>query len=312
MDQDFRIGRRLKLRQMEILLAVVEARSMAKAATRLAISQPAISRAIADVEHALGVRLLDRSPQGVEPTQYGRALLKRGVAAFDELSQGMRDIAFLADPTTGELRIGSAPGLAEGLVLAVVNRLSRKYPRVVFHIVQYSPGVDDVLRERRVDLGFGRIGTSALEKDLHAEVLFQDSLVAVAGVRNPLLRRRKIKLAELASEPWTWPAEGTDIDALIGDAFRASGIKPPKATIYADAINMRIRLAATGPYIAVIPASLMKFPGKSTLIKVLPVTLTTTQRQIGIFTLKNRALSALAQIFIACAREIARPLAGEK
>jgi DNA-binding transcriptional LysR family regulator len=312
MDRDFRIGRRLKLRQMEILFAVVEAGSMAKAATRLAISQPAISRAIADVEYALGVPLLDRSPQGVEPTQYGRALLKRGVAAFDELSQGVKDIAFLADPTTGELRIGAAPGLAEGVVLAVVNRLSRKYPRVVFHIVQYSPGVDDVLRERRVELGFGRTGTLALEEDLNAEVLFEDSLTAVAGVRNPLFRRRKIKLAELANEPWTWPAQGTDIDALIGDAFRASGIEPPRATVYADAINMRTRLAATGPYIAVIPASIMKFPGKSTLIKVLPVTLPTTQRQIGIFTLKNRTLSPLAQIFIECAREVARPLVNGK
>jgi DNA-binding transcriptional LysR family regulator len=100
---------------MEILLAVVEAGSMAKAATRLAISQPAISRAIADVEYALGVPLLDRSPQGVEPTQYGRALLKRGVAAFDELSQGVKDIAFLADPTTGECALERRPASLRGL-----------------------------------------------------------------------------------------------------------------------------------------------------------------------------------------------------
>jgi DNA-binding transcriptional LysR family regulator len=310
MDRDFRVGRTLKLRQMEILFAVVEAGSMAKAATGLAISQPAISRAIADVEYALGVPLLDRSPQGVAPTQYGHALLKRATAAFDELSQGLKDIAFLADPTSGELRIGSAPGLAEGIVLAVVSRLSRKYPRVVFHIVPSLPGVDDVLRERRVELGFGRTSESAHEEDLNAEVLFEDSLAVVAGVRNPWLRRRKISLAELTNEPWTWPARGTEIDALVGDAFRSSGAKPPRATIYADAINMRTRLAATGPYLAVIPASIMQFPGKSTSIKVLPVSLPTTKRQIGIFTLKNRTLSPLAQLFIECAREIAKPLAG--
>src|SRR5947209_7223689 len=104
MNQAHHVRRRLKLRHLEILLAVAETGSMAKAATRLAISQPAISRAIADAEDMLGVPLFDRSPQGVEPTQYGRALLKRGVAAFDEIAQGVKDIAFLADPTTGELR----------------------------------------------------------------------------------------------------------------------------------------------------------------------------------------------------------------
>src|SRR5215470_18392482 len=133
MRRDHHVRHRLKLRHLEIVLAVAEAGSMAKAATRLAISQPAISRAIADAEEMLGVPLFDRSPQGVEPTQYGRALLKRGVAAFDEIGQGVKDIEFLADPTVGELRIGSAPGLAEGIVLAVIDRMSRKYPRMVFH-----------------------------------------------------------------------------------------------------------------------------------------------------------------------------------
>src|ERR1700730_9241754 len=80
-----RIGRRLKLRDLHILLAVVQHRSMAKAATELAISQPAVSKAIADMEHTFGLRLLDRTPQGVEPTTYGVALAKHGTVIFDEL-----------------------------------------------------------------------------------------------------------------------------------------------------------------------------------------------------------------------------------
>ena len=98
MDLHQRARRRLKLRQLEILLAVADTGSMAKAAARLAVTQPAISRAIADAEHTLGVPLFDRSTQGVEPTQYGRALIKRGIAAFDEIDQGVKDIELLADP----------------------------------------------------------------------------------------------------------------------------------------------------------------------------------------------------------------------
>jgi DNA-binding transcriptional LysR family regulator len=106
MHWDNHVGRRLKLHDLRILLAVAEAGSMAKAAARLATSQPTISRAIADMEHTLGVPLLDRSTQGVEPTQYGRAILKRGVAVFDELKQGVQDIEFLSDPPQESCELG--------------------------------------------------------------------------------------------------------------------------------------------------------------------------------------------------------------
>src|SRR5215831_13057056 len=83
-DWEGQLGRRLKLRDLHVFSVVVERGSMAKAAAHLGVSQPAVSEVISDLEHALGVRLLDRSPHGVEPTIYGRVLLKGGTAAFDE------------------------------------------------------------------------------------------------------------------------------------------------------------------------------------------------------------------------------------
>jgi DNA-binding transcriptional LysR family regulator len=304
-----RRGRRLKLRELNILLAVAEAGSMAKAATRLAISQPAISRAIADMEQTLGVTLLDRSPQGVEPTRYGHALLKRGLAVFDELDQGVQDIEFLANPGTGELFIGSSAALSEGIVLTVIDRLSREYPRVVFHVEPVSlPGIFDELRERRIELGFARIYGLVPEDDMHQEVLFEDPLVVVAGLDNPWIRRRKIKLADLVNEPWTWPSAHTLLDALVIDAFRASGLEPPRATVYASDINTRIRLAATGRFLAVVTANNAKSLATDAPIKVLPVELPTKHRHIGIITLKNRTLSPLALLFIERVREVAKSL----
>jgi DNA-binding transcriptional LysR family regulator len=307
------LRRRLKLRQLEILLAVADAGSMAKAATRLAVSQPAISRAIADAEHTLGVPLFDRSTQGVEPTQYGRALLKRGIAAFDEIDQGVKDIEFLADPTAGEVRIGSGAGLSEGIVLAVINRLSRQYPRIVFHVAIIA-GVTlyDQLRERNVELAFARLSEPVREEDIDFEVLFEEPLVVVAGAENPWVRRRKIKLAELINEPWTWPLPGSEFDSLVVEAFRVSGLKPPRPTVYTHAVNMRISLAATGPFLAVVPAAIMSIPDKYPSIRMLAVELPTTHRQVGIATLKNRTLSPLAKIFLECAREAATPLAKRK
>src|ERR1700738_2264468 len=117
-----RARRRLKLRDLDILLVVVQRGSMAKAAAELAISQPAVSKAIADMEYTLGLRLLDRTRRGIEPTTYGRVLIKRGMTIFDELKQAAQELDFLADPTVGELRIRSSERLAAGLVAARLGR----------------------------------------------------------------------------------------------------------------------------------------------------------------------------------------------
>ena len=126
---------------------------MGKAAQILNTTQPNISRSIGELEQALGVRLLDRHRQGIEPTEYGRALLDCGAAVFDDLRQGVKNIAFLADPTAGELRIGTTTFLAASFVSALVDRLSRRYPRLVFHLVTgYTETLHRELAERNVDL----------------------------------------------------------------------------------------------------------------------------------------------------------------
>ena len=105
-DWENQIGRRLRFRDLHVFFTVVRQGSMAKAAMQLGVAAPTISEVIADLERAVGVRLLERGPKGAEPTLYGRAFLKRGMAAFDELKQGIRDIEFLSDPAAGEVRIG--------------------------------------------------------------------------------------------------------------------------------------------------------------------------------------------------------------
>ena len=109
MQASDRVGRRMKLHDLHVLMTVVQAGSMNKAAAVLSTGQSAISRSIAELEHTVGVRLLERTARGVEPTKYGRALLQGGTAVFDELRQAVKNIEFLADPTAGEVRIGCTP-----------------------------------------------------------------------------------------------------------------------------------------------------------------------------------------------------------
>src|SRR3954471_7413761 len=87
---------RLRFRDLQVFVAVVQCGSMGKAAAQFGITQPSVSELMSSLESTVGFRLLDRNSQGVEPTMYGRALLKRAIAAFDELKQGLRDVEYLA------------------------------------------------------------------------------------------------------------------------------------------------------------------------------------------------------------------------
>ena len=180
---------------------------MGKAAAELAVSQPAVSQAITSLERTLRVRLFDRTPQGVEPTLHGRALLKSCVAAFDDLRQGMRELEFLSDPTAGEMSIGATEPMAAGFVSAVIEQLALQHPRLTFHIVQadLSTLQDRELRPRHIELAVGRILEPSNENDMLTEILFDDPLVVVAGRRSKWAKRPNIKLSELQAKPGFCP-----------------------------------------------------------------------------------------------------------
>jgi DNA-binding transcriptional LysR family regulator len=305
-----RIGRRIKLRDLHVLHAVAQAGSMTKAAGELAISVPVVSKAIAELEHTIGVPLLDRSAKGVEPTAYGRALLRRGLAAFDELRQGVRDIEFLADPTVGEVRVASTAPLAASFVAGIIDRLARRYPRLVFH-----PTVADTeilrreLTERNVDLVIGRRFGPLADEELNFESLYNNPYVVMAGVKNPWVRRKKVSLAALMDEPWVLPGPDSSVGLFLAEAFRARGLDFPRAAVVAFAYEVRVSLLATNRYLTILPESVLWFPATHPRLKMVPVELPLRPMPIGIITLKNRTLSPAAQLFIDSAREMTKPLA---
>src|SRR5262249_16639946 len=179
-----RLGRRLKLRDLNILMTVVQCGTMGKAAAQLAVSQPVVSKAIADLEQAIGVRLLDRSKRGVDPTLYGRALIRRGVAIFDEMQQSLNDIESLSDPSAGEVRIGTTDPISAAIVLPVAAELSRQHPNMRFQIIDAGTMPQlDALGARSIDLAMTRIARP-LTDEFDAETLFFDTLMVTTGSRN--------------------------------------------------------------------------------------------------------------------------------
>jgi DNA-binding transcriptional LysR family regulator len=313
-DFDSRVGRRLKLRGLHILFAVARCGSMAKAAAHLNISQPAVSQAIADLESQVRVPLLERNPHGVTPTIYGEAILRRGAQAFDALKEGLREIEYLADPSSGKVSIGCPESLAAGLLPAIIDQLSRRHPRVVFHVAEANSAALEfhALRERSVDLMLGRLPKAVSEmEDVDIEFLYDDPLFVVAGHNSPWARRRRIELAELANEQWIMAPSNNIVRSMFLRAFRERGLDAPRITVESNSMHVRMHLLATGRFLTVLANSLLRQNSERWSLKVLPIDLGVQQLPVAIATLRARVLSPAVKLFIEAARDIAQSITAE-
>ena len=286
-------------------MAVAEAGSMGKAAIRMNTAQPAVSRAIADLERALGVALFERSAKGVELTKYGRALLDSATAVFNELRESIKTIDFLADPSHGEVRIAGNEAMIAGLVPVIFGRLRRRYPGVSIHVVQSTTATiqSALLRAREVDLVLARLAPP-FDDDIEAETLFEEHSHVVASASSPWSRRRKLVFSDLVDEPWALPAPDTLVGSMFAEAFRKSGVPYPTRNVAFGHIQLHVSLAASGQFLAILPGSVLRLGTDRPPFKLLPVACPVPPSPVGIMTLKSRKPGPVAQLFIEHAREV--------
>ena len=308
MDWADRIGRRIRLRDLHVVLAVAEQGSMAKASAHLSVSHPVISKTVAELERTLGVRLFDRSSQGVELTTYGAALLKCGVTVFDEMRQGLKHLEALTDSTSGELSIGCAEISTAGLLPPIVERFSQQYPRMRLQVVLTQAGMLQIreLRERKIDLWIGVLPEASPADDLAFEFLFDEPFLAVAGATSKLASRRHVDLKGLLDEPWVLPPYDSVPGSRIAKIFSASNLVPPQPSIATLSGQLTVALIASGRFIGVLPRSVARFNARRAGLKILSVDLPAVRVAAGIVTIKNRTLSPSANRFIDCVREVAK------
>jgi DNA-binding transcriptional LysR family regulator len=312
LDADRRLGNRLTLRDLQILIKVIQLGSMAKAASQLAISQPSISQAIADLEQAVGARLLDRGPQGVTPTIYGDIFLKRGLEVFDVLRQGLRDVDRIAAPDSGDVWIGSSDTWLIGFVPAVIQRLAQVYPNIVVHAMDANASDFEFykLRERKLDLIIGRVERSRADDDLDVEVLYEEPFCVVVGACHPLAGNREIRLPELINERWMFSEPSNIVTSLVSAAFQARGLELPRASVRTASMGVFLTLLTSGNYVTVFPNSVPRYTAGRWPLTILPIDLR-IKSPVGIFTLKNRTISPVVQLFIEEARREAKLSTGD-
>jgi DNA-binding transcriptional LysR family regulator len=304
-----RIGRRLTLNDLHVFMTVAEAGSMVKAAEQLALSQSSVSKAIANLEHTIGVHLFDRTARGVDITGHGRALLRRSTAAFAELREVINDIEVLAASSAGEIRVGCPEAIASGLLVPALTRLAEEHPTVIVRIFPANNLEREfqLLRYGAVDFLLGGIQKSLIEHDLHAEVLYEDRPFIVAGVNHRWARRRRVELAEVVDEPWLLAPESI-FRSSIAATFESKGLPVPTLGVRSYSIYQRLTLLATGRFVGAESGSVLRYGSDRFPFKILPVEFSPQCFSVAILTLKNRTMASAVHTFIGYVREVAQAM----
>lgn len=246
-------------------------------------------------------------------TPFGRALSRCGSEVFDDLRRGVMNIEALMDPTRGEVTVGCNPVLAASFVAATVDAVVRQFPGIS---IRLTVGPTEVLCRqlsgRNVDLVVTRLlPEGGRDPALVAEHLFDDAFVVAAGATNPLTRRRKLSLRELANQAWVLPPPESLIGKVTREAFLADGVQPPGTAVVAIPLDVRLSLLATGRFVTVLPVSALHLPRLRPDVRALPVPLHAAVPNI-LLSIKGRSLAPAAETFLATARALARAFAEQK
>jgi DNA-binding transcriptional LysR family regulator len=287
--------RRLRLRDLEVLRALAELRTMARTADRLGVTQSAISKTVAEMEDALGLPLVDRLPRGVELTEAGHILASRSVVVFDELREAVQAVQLLSDPAAGELRIGTTEAMG-GTVAETIADLSAAHPGIRVSVdVSDTAALVDALRARTLDVVWTRWTPGIEAQDLRVHELFAAPLRIVAHRDHPAVQARSFEA--LAREGWTLSPPGSFLGRLVADVFATQGWAMPARPVITISIAMRLSLLATGRFLTVLPITMCRQPATADWLRALPIDLGPETGTIALLSLARRTEPAAMKAF---------------
>lgn len=249
---------RLRFRDLQLLVELGREGSLRSAASTFAVTQPALSRTLAEIEAAFGLPLFVRSARGVEPTPEGRLVLRSAGALIEDLAH-LRDEAALGLRARASIRLGAAPFIAQHLMPPLVAQLARLDPPVRVQLAEMgSPALIEALVQGQLDAVVGTslrmMETSERAAGLRCEPVFVGELAVIVAAGDPLARRRKVPWRELAAQPWVFPFRGTRLYRVLEECFVHSGLAMPLPLVEVSSPVTAIRMAAEGVGCALVPA----------------------------------------------------------
>jgi DNA-binding transcriptional LysR family regulator len=286
----------LNLRDLRAFVAVAQTGSFTRAATRLHLSQPALTVQIRRLEEIVGVRLFDRNSRNVALTPAGRELLPVLQKSLHDMQQVLADARALADGSSGTVRIACLPTFAASLLPDLIQDLRRTVPGVGFHVRDgVASMVNALVRNEEVDIGL----TGGETLDSLFDVLYSgvDRLVAVCPKAHPLARRRRIGAEDLAALPLVLTAQGTSVRAVVDAAF-ADARRTPVIACEPTYMMTAVAMVRGGLGVTILPATAREVRAEPGLA-VLPIDDSRFVRPIALVKKRGRTLPPVTEQFVA-------------
>lgn len=247
------IDNRIKFRHLQCFLEVARQGSLARAAEVLAISQPAVSKTLKELEDVLQARLFERSKQGVTPTAAGLAFLRYAGPSVQALREGVRSLRS-GEHEAGQLRLGVLSTVESSLIPDVVRRLHERHPALVISVATgQSTDLLDKLRAGDLDLVVGRVSDSPRIEGLTFEHLYSESMILVVRPEHPLLQAPLRDAAVLADYPVVVPLAGTIIRRYANSLFVQCGIGLPSQRLETISVALSRRYVQSCDAVWVAP-----------------------------------------------------------
>ncbi len=297
---DWHLRARLKARQLALLVAIADHRSLRRAAQVIAVTQPAATRMLGELEDALGVPLFDRVAWGMQATAYGETLIRYARGMLTDLSEARDEIAALAAGARGKLRVGSVTGAIPRLVAPALCAVREARPGIkVFVLVNSSDVLVSALRQGTLDVAIGQLPASVDASEFDVLPLRDEPLCLAARAGHPLARANAIDAATLARATWILHPPDSGMRADVNAILARARLTPPGDVIETVSIVATLALLQRTDAVAVLPVDLAEHYAEHRLLARLPLELPAGGGTTQLMTRANRRLAPVAQDFVA-------------
>jgi DNA-binding transcriptional LysR family regulator len=301
-----RLPRHLKLGELRVFVAVLEHRSFRKAAAALHITQPAVTKTVANLEDLLGAKLFDRNPHGVEPTIHGLTFAPHAIAIFGELRSAAQEIAIVSSGAKGTLQIGSVPMPAIAILPMAIRRLVDAHPDVFVSVVEAREmELVDRLRKREIELAIVRLALFNPGEDLQVTALLEERLCVVASKDHPLAARKRLAWSDLLDQRWVMPPADSYFFDHVRRTLTKLDLELPRHAVESRSIHIQYAMVLHGGMLSFGLRSEIAFAPDKDLLVRLPVDLPAITGAIGVLRLHAREQSPLASQFLHQLRRLA-------
>jgi DNA-binding transcriptional LysR family regulator len=295
----------LHIRQITHFLAIVEEGSFGKAAQRVHLSQPALSKSIRQLEERLQVRLIDRTPQGVTPTGFGTAFMEHARAIRTEIGQAVAQLREMQGLRIGSVSVGVGPSVASGILPYVMTRIASDHPEITVNVTE---GLSDTLARGLLCGELDFVIGARLDFDNGAEInhepLYVDRCAIVARAGHPIMAAAPPSLADLVGQRWILTRRPEALRTRFDDIFRRRELEPPVPAAQTNSISFMRDAIAETDMLSFLPRIMILRDQAEGRLAILDHPDCFWERSIFFSHRRRRTLSPLSRLFAATVRAV--------